>query len=158
MKKEELTSMNISEEVASFVTSEDRDNRLLNQEGIEVGEKFTIKGIADTVSSGTINGAVRKWIDVKTSGDRSSISIARLVGTQKVSKYFDVSRKTEDGKELATLAPDFDATKVLRLPNREGDAIKEVASNLIGKTLKCVGIATMCGRFNQTFYAFEVVA
>ena len=37
MKKEDVIAAGISEEVAAFVLSKERNNRALNQEGMEIG-------------------------------------------------------------------------------------------------------------------------
>lgn len=160
MKKETVVNAGISEEIASFVMSKERDNRTLNQEGIEIGDKFTIIGIADKPSEQSIEGKMRKWVDVLTTGDRQTISIARLVGTSKRNKYFDKTKRAgenEDGELLVELSEDFTSRKLLELPNREADALVEVATNHINKTYECVGIARECGQYNATFLLFAEV-
>lgn len=156
MKKEneinELVNAGISEEVANFVYSDTRNNKALNAEGMEIGDEITIKGIADKPSESVIDGVSRQWVDVLTTGDRASISIARLVGTAKRTKYFDANRP-----DTTFIAGGFDESKALTLPMREGDALKAVA-NLIGKTYKVVAIAENCGTvYAQTYYLFAEV-
>lgn len=151
MKKEDLMTAGISEEVANFVMSENRNNRALNQEGMEIGDKITITGIADKPSESVIDGQSRQWVDVLTSGDRNSVSISRLVGTAKRNKYF-----AENRPETEVIAGGYDAKKVLTLPNREGDALAAVIG-LVGKTYQVVAIAENCGNFDQTFYLFAEV-
>ncbi len=152
MKKDDVIAAGISEEVAAFVMSEQRNNRALNVEGMELGDTITITGIADKPSESVIDGASRQWVDVLTSGDRNSISISRLVGTAKRNKYF-----AEGRPETEVIAGGYDNAKVLTLPNREGDALVEVATKHIGKTYKVVAIAENCGNFDQTFYLFAEV-
>lgn len=141
MKKDDVIAAGISEEVAAFVMSEQRNNRILNQEGMEVGDKITIVGVADKVSSFTgEDGKVRQYVEVMTTGDRNSISISRLVGTSKRAKYFGDDYATKYGK-------------ILELPRHEGDALIEV-TKLIGHTFVVAAIAEECGQFSQTFYLF----
>lgn len=152
MKKEDAIAAGLSEEVAAFVLSEQRNNRALNVEGMEVGDKITITGIADKPSESVIDGAQRQWVDVLTTGDRNTISISRLVGTSKRNKYF------ADGRpETQVIAGGYDANKVLTLPNREADALIEVKANHIGKTYQVVAIAENCGQSDRTFYLFAEV-
>lgn len=151
MKKDDVIAAGISEEVAAFVMSEQRNNRALNVEGMEIGDKITIVGIADKPSESVIDGASRQWVDVLTSGDRNSISISRLVGTAKRNKYF-----AEGRPETEVIAGGYDANKVLTLPNREADALVAVLG-LVGKTYQVVAIAENCGNFDQTFYLFAEV-
>jgi hypothetical protein len=148
MKKEDLISAGISEEIAAFVMSENRNNRALNQEGMEIGDKITIVGISDKPSESVIDGVSRQWVDVLTTGDRNTVSIARLVGTQKRSKYFKEGRN----EQKKAYAPE----KLLTLPSREGDALTAVIG-LVGKTYEVVEIAENCGNFDQTFYLFAEV-
>lgn len=152
MKKDDVIAAGISEEVAAFVMSEQRNNRALNVEGMEIGDKITITGIADKPSESVIDGQSRQWVDVLTTGDRNTISISRLVGTAKRNKYF-----AEGRPETEVIAGGYDPAKVLTLPNREGDALVEVMSKHIGKTYQVVAIAENCGNFDQTFYLFAEV-
>lgn len=152
MKKDDVIAAGISKEVAAFVMSEQRNNRALNVEGMEIGDKITITGIADKPSESVIDGQSRQWVDVLTIGDRNTISISRLVGTAKRNKYFAKSRP-----ETEVIAGGYDPAKVLTLPNREGDALVEVMSKHIGKTYQVVAIAENCGNFDQTFYLFAEV-
>lgn len=151
MKKEDVIAAGLSEEVAEFVMSKQRNNRALNQEGMELGDKITIVGIADKVSESVINNESRQWVDVLTTGDRNTITISRLVGTAKRNKYF------ADGRpETEVIASGYDPAKVLTLPNREAEALIAV-QKLIGKTYQVVAIAENCGQFDQTFYLFAEV-
>lgn len=151
MKKEDVINAGISAEVAEFVMSKQRNNRALNVEGMEIGDKITIVGIADKPSESVIDGQSRQWVDVVTTGDRNTISISRLVGTAKRNKYF-----AEGRPETEVIAGGFDANKVLALPNREADALIAVLG-LVGKTYQVVAIAENCGNFDQTFYLFAEV-
>lgn len=156
MKKDEmineLVSLGISDEIAKFVFSDTRNNKALNAEGMEIGDEITIEGIADKPSESVIDGVSRQWVDVLTTGDRASISIARLVGTAKRAKYFATDRP-----DTTFIAGGFDESKALTLPTREGDALKAVAK-LIGKTYKVVAIAENCGTvYAQTYYLFAEV-
>lgn len=151
MKKEDVIAAGLSEEVAAFVMSEQRNNRVLNQEGMEIGDKITIVGIADKVSESVIDNESRQWVDVLTTGDRNTITISRLVGTAKRNKYFANGRP-----ETEVIAGGYDPAKVLTLPNREAEALIAV-QKLVGKTYQVVAIAENCGQFDQTFYLFAEV-
>lgn len=151
MKKEDVIAAGLSEEVAAFVMSEQRNNRALNQEGMEIGDKITIVGIADKVSESVIDNQNRQWVDVLTTGDRNTITISRLVGTAKRNKYF-----ANDRPETEVIAGGYDPAKVLTLPNREAEALVAV-QKLVGKTYQVVAIAENCGQFDQTFYLFAEV-
>lgn len=151
MKKEDVIAAGLSEEVAAFVMSEQRNNRALNQEGMEIGDKITIVGVADKTSESVIDNQKREWVDVLTTGDRNTISISRLVGTAKRNKYFAAGRP-----ETTVIDGGFDATKVLELPRHEADALIAVLG-LKGKTYQVVAIAENCGQFDQTFYLFAEV-
>lgn len=151
MKKEDVIAAGLSEEVAAFVMSEQRNNRVLNQEGMEIGDKITIVGIADKVSESVINNESRQWVDVLTTGDRNTVTISRLVGTAKRNKYFANGRP-----ETEVIAGGYDPAKVLTLPNREAEALVAV-QKLVGKTYQVVAIAENCGQFDQTFYLFAEV-
>ena len=148
-----LTDLGISDEIAKFVVVE-RGNRALNAEGLELGNKFTLKAISETVNSGVITGQneVRKWVTILTTGDADSVSISRLVGTAKRAKYFD----TERGEDVE-LKEGLKLDEVLTLPRRELDALVEIQKKYLGKTLEVVGVARNCGQFAQTFYLFQVV-
>lgn len=151
MKKEDVIAAGLSEEVAAFVMSKQRNNRALNQEGMEIGDKITIVGIADKVSESVIDNESRQWVDVLTTGDRNTITISRLVGTAKRNKYFANGRP-----ETEIIAGGYDPAKVLTLPNREAEALVAV-QKLVGKTYQVVAIAENCGQFDQTFYLFAEV-
>lgn len=152
MKKEDALKAGLSDEVVAFVMSDQRNNRALNQEGMEIGDKFTIIGVAGKPSEHVIDGQSRQWVDVLTTGDRNTISISRLVGTAKRNKYF-----AEGRPENEVINGGYDSAKVLTLPNREGDALVEIMSKHIGKTYQVVAIAENCGNFDQTFYLFAEV-
>lgn len=151
MKKEDALAAGLSEEVAAFVTGEQRNNKALNQEGMEIGDRITIVGVADKPSESVIDDQVRQWVDVLTTGDRNTISISRLVGTAKRAKYFASGRP-----ETQIISGGYDPEKVLTLPRREGDALVTVLG-LVGKTYQVVAIAEECGNFDQTFYLFAEV-
>lgn len=152
MKKEDVIAAGISEEVAAFVLSKERNNRALNQEGMEIGDKITIIGVADKVSEFTgDDGGVRKYVDVMTTGDRNSISISRLVGTAKRAKYF-----APDRPDTTIIAGGYDEAKVLNLPRHEADALMAVVG-LKGKTYQVVAIAEDCGAYSQTYYLFAEI-
>ena len=146
-----LTDLGISDEIANFVVVE-RGNRALNAEGLELGNKFTLKAIPETLSESTIEEKLRKWVSILTTGDADSVSISRLVGTAKRAKYFN----TERGEDVE-LKEGLKLDEVLTLPRRELDALVEISKNYLGKTLEVVGIARNCGQFAQTFYLFQVV-
>lgn len=146
-----LTDLGISDEIAKFVVVE-RGNRALNAEGLELGNKFTLKAIPETLSESTIEEKLRKWVSILTTGDADSVSISRLVGTAKRAKYFN----TERGEDVE-LKEGLKLDEVLTLPRRELDALVEIQKNYLGKTLEVVGIARNCGQFAQTFYLFQVV-
>lgn len=146
-----LTDLGISDEIAKFVVVE-RGNRALNAEGLELGNKFTLKAIPETLSESTIEEKLRKWVSILTTGDADSVSISRLVGTAKRAKYFN----TERGEDVE-LKEGLKLDEVLTLPRRELDALVEIQKEYLGKTLEVVGIARNCGQFAQTFYLFQVV-
>lgn len=146
-----LTDLGISDEIAKFVVVE-RGNRALNAEGLELGNKFTLKTIPETLSESTIEEKLRKWVSILTTGDADSVSISRLVGTAKRAKYFNTKR----GEDVE-LKEGLELDEVLTLPHRELDALVEIKKNYLGKTLEVVGIARNCGQFAQTFYLFQVV-
>ena len=146
-----LTDLGISDEIAKFVVVE-RGNRALNAEGLELGNKFTLKAIPETLSESTIEEKLRKWVSILTTGDADSVSISRLVGTAKRAKYFN----TERGEDVE-LKEGLKLDEVLTLPRRELDALVEIQKNYLGKTLEVVGIARNCGQFAQTFYLFQIV-
>ena len=146
-----LTDLGISDEIAKFVVVE-RGNRALNAEGLELGNKFTLKAIPETLSESTIEEKLRKWVSILTTGDADSVSISRLVGTAKRAKYFN----TERGEDVE-LKEGLKLDEVLTLPRRELDALVEIQKNYLGKTLEVVGIARNCGQFAQTFYLFHIV-
>ena len=152
MKKEEAIQAGLSQDVAEFVLSNERDNKALNQEGMEIGDKITIVGVADKVSQFTgKDGEVRKYVDVMTTGDRNTISISRLVGTAKRARYFD---KDREGTQV--IKGGYKDEDVLVLPRHEADALIAVLG-LKGKTYQVVAIAEDCGIYSQTYYLFAEV-
>lgn len=146
-----LTDLGISDEIAKFVVVE-RGNRALNAEGLELGNKFTLKAIPETLSESTIEEKLRKWVSILTTGDADSVSISRLVGTAKRAKYFN----TERGEDVE-LKEGLKLDEVLTLPRRELDALVEIQKKYLDKTFEVVGIARNCGQFAQTFYLFQIV-
>jgi hypothetical protein len=132
-----------SDEVANFVFSKDRNNKALNQEGMEIGDTITLAAMPTTVTENIIGGKAARWLDIICTGDRSAISISRLVGTAKVAKYF--------GDEIAA------NPKILKLPRREADALEAIRTQYIGHTFRVAAIAEECGQFEQTYYLFEEV-
>ena len=146
-----LTDLGISDEIAKFVVVE-RGNRVLNAEGLELGNKFTLKAIPETLSESTIEEKLRKWVSILTTGDADSVSISRLVGTAKRAKYFN----TERGEDVE-LKEGLKLDEVLTLPRRELDALVEIQKKYLDKTFEVVGIARNCGQFAQTFYLFQIV-
>lgn len=156
MKKEEdAVKAGLSEEVVAFVFGKTRNNRVLNQEGMEIGDRITIVEVSKTVSSftaentledGTKVSELRPFMEVITTGDRDSISISRLVGTGKRAKYF--------GKDYAEKHA---GRKLLTLPRREADALIEIQTNHIGRTYEVIDMVEDAGAFNQTFYLFAEV-
>lgn len=153
--KANLTEAGISDVVANFVFGKDRNNKVLNSEGLELGNTITLTGIASDVSESEIEGALRQWVDVLCEGDRSTVSIARLVSTDKKSYFTDESRKEEttaDGEKCLELADDFDMNKRFVLPRREADALLDIQQNHIGTTLKLTGIARGCGKSKDRTY------
>lgn len=137
-----LTSKGLSEEMATFVVG--RNNRALNNEGLSVGDIFTIEGIDEKPSEFvTDDGETRQFANVLTSGDRDTISIGRLVGTNKRATYFGANYKEQ-------------YPNILELPRREGDALVEILANYIGKTVKVVAEAESKRYPGQYYYLFEV--
>ena len=152
MKKEEAVQAGLSQDVAEFVLSKERDNKALNQEGMEIGDKITIVGVADKVSQFTgKDGEVRKYVDVMTTGDRNTISISRLVGTAKRARYF---AKDREGTQV--IKGGYKDEDLLVLPRHEADALIAVLG-LVGKTYQVVAIAEDCGIYSQTYYLFAEV-
>ena len=152
MKKEDAIKAGLSQDVAEFVLSKERDNKALNQEGMEIGDKITIVGVADKVSEFTgDDDQVRKYVDVMTTGDRNTISISRLVGTAKRARYF-----AKDRKETQVIEGGYKDEDLLVLPRHEADALIAVLG-LVGKTYQVVAIAEDCGIYSQTYYLFAEV-
>ena len=151
MKKEDAMKAGLSQDVADFVLSKERDNPALNQEGTQIGDKITIVGVADKVSEFTGDDGVHKYVDVMTTGDRNTISISRLVGTAKRARYF-----AKDRKETQVIEGGYKDEDLLVLPRHEADALIAVLG-LVGKTYQVVAIAEDCGIYSQTYYLFAEV-
>ena len=157
MLKEELVKSNVPATLAEQVTSAERNNRTLNSEGVGVGDKIKIVALPEKLSefeNGVdANGKPRitKFVNLATEGDRANLSLGALVGTPKRAKYFTDEYVTD-------VAKDFEKREILTLPQREADALKYVADNLIGKTVECVCVAENCGRdANRTFYLWSLI-
>lgn len=157
MLKEELVKSNVPPTLAEQVTSTDRNNRTLNAESVSVGDKVKIVALPEKLSefeNGVdANGKPRitKFVNLATEGDRANLSLGALVGTPKRKKYF-----TQEF--ISDVVKDLKPEEILTLPQREADAIKYVADNLIGKTVECVAVAENCGRdANRTFYLWRLV-
>ena len=147
--KAKAEAAGISAEVIKLA-DEEKINRVLNSEGLELGDTLTIVGIADKTDSYEEN----PYIVVNVTGARDTISLGRLVGSPK-EKYFAPERCK--GDDALTKAIDYDAEKVLKLPRRIGDAMIAV-QGMKGVTIKLVAIAEACGRDeDRTYYRFVVV-
>ena len=136
MEKANLTNLGVSEKVATFIL-ETKANKVLNAEGLEVGDTLTITGVDSELAE--FNG--NEYVNLSCTGSRDSISLGKLVGTGKVEKYF--------GKEVAA--------KAIKFPRRMGDALEYILTNLKGKTIECIAIEEGCGQFEQTFAVFALV-
>lgn len=155
--KAALEAVGISAEVAAFIFDE-KGNRLVNVEAIEVGDTIKIEGISAKVdiltieskdSDGNATTRTQPYVSVVTSGDRDVISLNRLIGTSK-EKYFAPGRNAQH--------IDYDAAKVLRLPRRPAQAAALLATELKGKSYRLVEIAEECGREkDRTYYRFVEV-
>lgn len=166
MLKEELVKSNVPSTLAEQVTSSERNNRTLNSEGVTVGDKIKIIALPEKLSefeNGVdANGKPRitKFVNLATEGDRANLSLGALVGTPKRATYFS-TKYVEDVAEEYKLKEgetEYDFKGVLALPQREADAVKYVADNLIGKTVECVAVAINCGRnANRTFYLWRLI-
>jgi hypothetical protein len=135
-----------------------------------VGDTITLTGFPEKESEGEVQGKHREWVALDCTGARSTMSLARLIGTQKMS-YFDSKRKdlpptdpdatyetlleVADGEDLEEILAKGD---YLRLSPRERQAVCELQADYIGKTLKIVAIAHECGRFKAEYCLFKVVA
>lgn len=135
MEKANLIKLGVSETVANFIFV-DKANKVVNAEGLEVGDIFTITGIASELSS--FNG--NEYVSFTCQGARDSISLGKLLGTAKVAKYF---------------SPEI-AEKAIVFPRRMGEAVEFVLTNLVGKPIMCIDIAENCGQYEQTFAAFAL--
>lgn len=169
-KREQAEALNIPKGILDFAFSEERGDRVLNQESLMVGDTITLNGFPETKAEGEVQGKHREWIALDCSGARSTVSLSRLIGTQKMS-YFDVRRKdmpaTDPDANYDTLLEIADGENLeeiiskgdyLKLSQRERQAICELQADYIGKTLKIVAIAHECGRFNAEYCLFKVVA
>lgn len=135
-------------ELANYVENNDK---MLGSEGLEVGDTFTITGINRAVQSDEFEDdgkmVTREWISMDCTGDVTSMSVAKLVGTRKRVKYFD---KNESAKK----SDDFDSVELLSLPHRLSEAMEAIEEQCVGKTYRVVAMAEHCGRYDQTFYLF----
>ena len=146
--KAKAEAAGLSAEVINLAYDE-KGNRVLNSEGLELGDTLTIVGVAEKTDSYNEN----PYIVVNVTGARDTISLGRLVGSPK-EKYFAPERCT--GDDALTQAIEYDAAKVLRLPRHIGDAAIAV-QGMKGKTIKLVAIAEACGRdADRTYYRFVV--
>lgn len=174
-KKEILLSKGVSQQVIDFIDA--KNDRVLNGEGREVGEKFTILGIADSLNESVIGGEKREWVEAVT--DSGNISISTLCGTKKTAKYFNLSEfnMSEDAannrmisKEVDTdgnpqleVISGFDLKDVVTFKsNRMSDVVLECVEGgaLNGKTLQLVAVRHVYNtRYEQwqKFNLFKVV-
>ena len=147
--KAQLEAAGISADVAKFAYDE-KNNRVLNSEGLELGDTLTIVGVSDKLETFNDN----PYVAVNVTGARDSISLGRLVGSPK-EKYFAKERTEGDNKLTEAIA--YDSDKVLRLPRRIADAMLAV-QGMKGKTIRLVAIASACGRdADRTYYRFVTV-
>ena len=147
--KAQLEAAGISADVAKFMYDE-KNNRVLNSEGLELGDTLTIVGVSEKLETFNDN----PYVAVNVTGARDSISLGRLVGSPK-EKYFAKERTEGDNK--LTEAIDYDPAKVLRLPRRIADAALAI-QRMKGKTIRLVAIASACGRdADRTYYRFVTV-
>lgn len=88
--EQELTTVGVSQAVAEFLSTPERNNKVLNNEGLMVGDMFSITGVDDQVAeyvnaeTGKSNFGVR----LLCAGDVASITPNTLSGTRKVDKHF----------------------------------------------------------------------
>lgn len=136
MEKSNLLKLGVSENVANFILV-DKANKMVNAEGLEVGDVFTITGISPEL--GEFNG--NSYVNFQCTGARDTISLGKLLGTAKVSKYF---------------TPEV-AEKAIVFPRRMAEAVEFVLTNLVDKPIMCIGIAEGCGQYEQTFACFSLV-
>lgn len=174
-KKEILLNKGVSQSVIDFI--EAKNDRVLNGEGREVGEKFTILGIADTLNESLINGEKREWVEAVT--DSGNISISTLCGTKKTAKYFNLSEfnmsEDTDNNRMVSEEVDTDGNPQLECisgfdlkdvvvfkSNRMSDVVLECVEGgaLNGKTLQLVAIRRVYNtRYEswQKYNLFKVV-
>lgn len=174
-KKEILLSKGVSQQVIDFIDA--KNDRVLNGEGREVGEKFTIMGIADSLNESVIGGEKREWVEAVT--DSGNISISTLCGTKKTAKYFNLSEFTmsedaannrmvseevdTDGNPQLEVISGFDLKDVVTFKsNRMSDVVLECVEggSLNGKTLQLVAVRRVYNtRYEQwqKFNLFKVV-
>ena len=132
-------------EIKHAFAIDEKNNRVLNSEGLELGDELTIVGMADKLDSFNDN----LYAVVNVTGARDSISLGRLVGSPK-EKYFAKGREN-------TESIDYDSAKVLKLPRRIADAMLAIQA-MKGKTIRLVAIANECGRdADRTYYRFVEV-
>lgn len=133
MEKSNLVNLGVPETIVKFIY-DTKGNKTLNSEGLEVGDVFTITGLDPEL--GSYLG--KEYINFKCTGARESISLGKLVGTEKVAKYFS--------KETAATA--------IRFPRHMAEAVEYILTNLVGKALICTDIAEDCGQYSQTYATF----
>lgn len=150
-KKEILLNKGVSQSVVDFI--EANNDRVLNSEGREVGEKFTIMGIADDPNESVINGAKREWIEVVT--DSGNISISTLCGTKKTAKYFNLSEfnMNEDANTNRMVSEEVDTDGNPQLEVISGFDLKDVVTFKSNKmsdvVLECVEGGSVHGKTLQ---------
>lgn len=174
-KKEILLSKGVSQQVIDFIDA--KNDRVLNGEGREVGEKFTILGIADSLNESVIGGEKREWVEAVT--DSGNISISTLCGTKKTAKYFSLSEFNmsedtannrmiseevdTDGNPQLEVISGFDLKDVVTFKsNRMSDIVLECVKGgaLHNKTLQLVAVRRAYNtRYEQwqKFNLFKVV-
>lgn len=174
-KKEILLNKGVSQQVIDFI--EAKNDRVLNGEGREIGEKFTILGIADNLNESVINGEKREWVEAVT--DSGNISISTLCGTKKTAKYFNLSEFNmsedtdtnrmvseevdNDGNPQLEVISGFDLKDVISFKsNRISDVVLECVEGgvLHGKTLQLVAVRRVYNtRFEswQKYNLFKIV-
>lgn len=133
MEKSNLTNLGVSEKVATFIL-ETKGNKVINAEGLEVGDTFTVLGVDPEL--GSYLG--REYVNFKCSGAREAISLGKLVGTEKIEKYFSPAI----------------AETAIRFPRHMAEAVEFVLTNLVGKPITCTAIEENCGQYEQTFATF----
>lgn len=154
-KTDELKQLGLSDAVAEFISTNDKTFN--NEGGLNIGETFTIEGIADEVSSfDGEDGKPRYWVDVLTSGDCDRMSLARLAGTPKLEKYFGANAQNVEWAKEASINDAFD------FPKRASELVQTIYDllNPGGRkrprtTFQVIAKATDCGNFNSTYYLYK---